>query len=600
MSRLSALSPFGPIFAKELRVSARRKRTYFLRVFYLAALLLALLLAYTSTQQSFYGSGSGIAAQMQQQAELGLDFFMGFAVFCLVAMCAICPILTCTAISAERLGKTLPVLLMTPISGWQIISGKLFSRLLVALTLIGLSLPVLALVRLLGGVELSQMVGVVCLCTCVAISTASLGLFFSTFLNRSYVVILLSFGVILLGYVFVPMIALMLSTVRVGAPRNLDLIATVSPFIALITVNEPAFLMSGSWTTTCLGACLLQLGWAAVLLVLSALVLRRTIRRAGEPAARAAAVADLAAAPSASHSAATIRKPRRPRDVSDNPIAWREVRRPLMDKAWQRIVGAIIVVCGLAATYVALAVNNSLGDWGSQVGYAFILNGLVWLVVSVLSATAIAQEKESDTWTLLLATPLSGWQIVWGKVLGLLRRMMWPMALIAAHFLIFGFGPLGLISAVLVLWIIVTFNTVWVAIGLYLSLRFGKPTFAVIATLLVAVVAYLGVLTVLGIIGNLSRHYNLPEAVGWYAPYGYLDSAIEGYHRGEFFLPTSDVRESVFLEAVLMVGLLHVAVAGAILGATARRFDRIVRRAAQRRPAPRGFEVRPLQPTAAS
>src|SRR5690348_11313743 len=144
MVRLSALSPFGPILEKELRVPARRKRTYFLRVFYLAALLLALLLAYTSTHQSYYGSG--VAARMQEQADLGQSFFMGFAFFCLVSMCAICPILTCTAISSERLAKTLPVLLMTPISGWQIIAGKLFSRLLVALTLIGLSLPVLALV----------------------------------------------------------------------------------------------------------------------------------------------------------------------------------------------------------------------------------------------------------------------------------------------------------------------------------------------------------------------------------------------------------------------------------------------------------------------
>ena len=40
MVRLTALSPFGPIFEKELRISARRKRTYFLRVLYLAALLL--------------------------------------------------------------------------------------------------------------------------------------------------------------------------------------------------------------------------------------------------------------------------------------------------------------------------------------------------------------------------------------------------------------------------------------------------------------------------------------------------------------------------------------------------------------------------------
>ena len=69
------------------------------------------------------------------------------------------------------------VLLMTPINGWQIVAGKLFSRLLTALLLIGLSLPVLALVRLLGGVELGQMFGVICLCAVTALFGAAVGLF---------------------------------------------------------------------------------------------------------------------------------------------------------------------------------------------------------------------------------------------------------------------------------------------------------------------------------------------------------------------------------------------------------------------------------------
>ena len=56
-------------------------------------------------------------------------------------------------------------------------------------------------------------------------------------------------------------------------------------------------------------------------------------------------------------------------------------------------------------------------------------------------------------------------------------------------------------SAVLVLWVMLTFNSVWVATGLYFSLRFGRPTFAVIATLVTAVILYLGVLTVLAIMG---------------------------------------------------------------------------------------------------
>ena len=164
-------NPFGPIFEKELRATSRRKRTYALRFVYLGGLLLFLVMVYVSS--SPWGAGPvAITQRVQQQNRLGREFFTVFSLFCVGAMAIIGPVLTCTAISAERLHKTLHVLLMTPITAWQIVTGKLFSRLLVALTLIGLSLPVLALVRLLGGVELMQMFGVLALATTVAVTGA--------------------------------------------------------------------------------------------------------------------------------------------------------------------------------------------------------------------------------------------------------------------------------------------------------------------------------------------------------------------------------------------------------------------------------------------
>ena len=150
LGRLRGLSPFGPIFGKELRTTARRKRTYVLRFLYLGALFLLLLFFWSVSQpmRYYYGTETSVAARAARNAELGSQFFAVFSFFTLAAMGLVGPILTATAVNSERLHKTLPVLLMTPITAWQIVSGKLFSRLLVALTLIGLSLPVLAVVRL--------------------------------------------------------------------------------------------------------------------------------------------------------------------------------------------------------------------------------------------------------------------------------------------------------------------------------------------------------------------------------------------------------------------------------------------------------------------
>src|SRR5262245_12114244 len=114
---ITALSPFGPIFGKELRTTARRKRTYLLRVLYLSGLMLFLLMTWASMRSYGYG---GVAAQAQQQSQLGQTFFVTFALFCVIAMALIGPVLTSTAISSERLGKTMHVLLMTPITAWQI------------------------------------------------------------------------------------------------------------------------------------------------------------------------------------------------------------------------------------------------------------------------------------------------------------------------------------------------------------------------------------------------------------------------------------------------------------------------------------------------
>src|SRR4051794_19030306 len=272
---VSAVSPFGPIFGKELRTTARRKRSYALRVGYLALLLLTLMIAYAATGRS----SGGLVERAQQQAELGAIFFAVFSIFCLGAMTLIGPVLTSTAIGSERLAKTLPVLLMTPINAWQIVGGKLFSRLLAALTLIGLSLPVLALVRLLGGVELEQMAAVLCIVTTFTMSCAAIGLFYSALMNRSYAVILLSYLTIGFVYALVPF--LIVVATDIPERTGFRIFQYGHPMFATIIQAVPNGRMLGlrpDWWW----CCLVQLGWTALLVWLSTLVLRRSARKAGD------------------------------------------------------------------------------------------------------------------------------------------------------------------------------------------------------------------------------------------------------------------------------------------------------------------------------
>jgi ABC-type transport system involved in multi-copper enzyme maturation permease subunit len=612
MASLRSISPFGPIFGKELRTTARRKRTYLLRVLYLGSLMLFLLLAYSTVGIRSYGA-MGVAARQQQQAQLGQIFFAMFAMFGVFAMGMIGPVLTCTAVGSERVGRTLNVLLMTPITSWQIISGKLLSRLWIALTLLGLSLPVLALVRLLGSVELNQMFAVICLCVVTALVTAAIGLFFSTLMNRAYAVIMLSYATQLLLYAFGPMIAGMLLADSIGPGQQkqfLGLFMASNPFAqtALMMTPSGLFMQSPHQWLWCVAV---QAALAALLVLCSAAMLRGRSRRDGgrahaaqeilpmPPAIAIAAPASAGALPpplpgamepfSALPAGKAPRKARPARTVSDNPVLWHEVRRPLMARRWQGVVGALATVGLLLLTYAAIARSDHLSDPSNQTAFAFIFCGMVTLLTCVLSATAIAQEKESDTWSLLLTTPLPAHAIVLGKLFGVMRRLLWPMLLITGHFVLFMLmGVLPPATVLVLLWIIVSFNSVWLATGLYLSLRLKKVTFEVILNMLLPLGAYMMVPMILAILQQTLTSGTRPDLfMEWgliYQPYVYLAYAIEHvqHTHATLWLPVwQEASAAEFFMAVLTIGSALLLISVLMLCGLILRFNRIVKRAAQ-------------------
>ena len=591
--RLSGISPFGPIFGKELRITSRRKRNHLLRIAYLAALMLFLMMAYSTTA---FREDYGVAWRIQQQAQLGQMFFLTFSMFCVITMGLIAPVLTSTSISSERLGKTLPVLLMTPITSWQIISGKLFSRLLIALLLIGLSLPVLAVVRLLGGVEVEQMLAVVCLCALFALSSAALGLFYSTLLNRAYSVILLSYATMLLIYLFAPFFTALLSVPNNGPnTRQVVARAVFNPVmnVALLATPDRPMMLAVGWIPCAVVQILLTIS----LLGASAMVLRRYARRAGQsrPGVGNGMSRTTGNPPPTTHNHPPttdhLTLPGPVRAVRDNPVLWREMRQPQVSGR-RAVWGFIAMAMLLGLSYFSFARINVLHEKGIPIGYAWVFHSLYWLLVAVMSATAIAQEKESDTWTVLLVTPLTARAIVLGKLMGLARRTMWPTLFIVAHFAIFWIcGFVSWVSCAVALWVLLTFNSVWAASGIYLSLRMKKVTTVVIANLIVPIVLFAGVPVALLVLGQLlARTERWAELTCWYLPYFYTGEALDKlsprFHGAErMWLPDGyyNVGVTQFLAVTFWTGMAHLALAGAITWRTIHRFDRRVGRAPQLR-----------------
>jgi ABC-type transport system involved in multi-copper enzyme maturation permease subunit len=247
----------------------------------------------------------------------------------------------------------------------------------------------------------------------------------------------------------------------------------------------------------------------------------------------------------------------------------------------QRFLGLAAAVVLLLISYWSLGRN--IDDSDMQIVYAFVFNFLAMLLACVVSATAIAQEKESDTWTLLLTTPLTGWQIVRGKTLGLLKRFLWPTVFVAAHFGIFTvFGVLSVWVFLGVLWVILMFNLIWLATGIYLSLRVKKSTLAVILNLLLPVAAYLLTFLIFVTLAALARS-DTDDWINWilyYLPYFYLATTIEKLDNDMSWLPyMQNVDHLTFALVTLTVGVVHVLVSWSILRYTGYAFDRIVGRA---------------------
>ena len=324
-------------------------------------------------------------------------------------------------------------------------------------------------------------------------------------------------------------------------------------------------------------------------------LVRRTVRREGGVAGAAAPVEGL---PEVAPGATPGRTPAS-REVGDRAVLWRELRQPLIGSrrgaAWAVLATAVLVVA------VSAVAGRDVARAETQAVFAFGYQFVGWLLAAVLGATCVAQEKEGDTWSALIAAPVSGGEVVWGKALGAVARLKWPAALVVGHFTAFwllgllvgdrsprygGREGLSLVAAVLMVWTVLATNAVWVATGVWLSVRLSRPTTAVVANLALGLGLYVALPLVLGglTLATADRDGHLVQLWAWSVPYVQHVVIVENFveWRGRADAPWplgNNVPPAVLLGAVVAVGGLYLAAGGLVLGRAASTFDRVVGRA---------------------
>ena len=141
---------FGPIFTRELVLTPRRPRFYILRAAYSLGLLLLVATAWLVL------TGTQVVDTVGGLARFGASMFHLLAPLQLVVTTFFAALMAASAVAQEKDRQTLDLLLMTRLTNWELVLGKLFASLITVSVLIITALPIFALLCLFGGVGFDQ------------------------------------------------------------------------------------------------------------------------------------------------------------------------------------------------------------------------------------------------------------------------------------------------------------------------------------------------------------------------------------------------------------------------------------------------------------
>ncbi len=539
----------GPVFNFELMATARRTRFYLIRAFYAAVLVLILW-----TVHATWTAETGGELPSQWVA------WFAFSMFCAITICQeilvllLTPALVAGVIADEKQRKTLHYLMASRLSSAEIVLGKLLVRMLYVMVLLGVSLPVLSLLVLMGGIDPR----LVLVTTGATLSTAwflaSLSIWVSTIARRVREAFFIAFGIECL-WLFSPYV---LHTISIPAWPLFDQathwlaewLGASSPIqvgrdlIYSIVISRGAGTRSELELLTWMMG--LQFAFGIVLSLLAALQLRPIFRRQdsegrvsvkrllsfGRRRRARQAAAGSTETPWVRERRPVSDSPRRRRfwhrpALGDQPMLWKELYTSRPGRL-ARFVGLLLAVIGggLLAynthTMASLALQEiwDFGNaprtdytaWAHRTAFMWFLHGVVPFiyVVGILgvagaAAASFTSEHEEDTWVSLTATDLTGREIVFAKMFGAMKRgrifggLIIFLALLGA-----GLGSISPIAVPIVILGMGIYAWSAAALGVWISLHLRttwRAQFLTMACLLLINVFGQGMLNVLSRLG---------------------------------------------------------------------------------------------------
>jgi ABC-type transport system involved in multi-copper enzyme maturation permease subunit len=519
----------GPVFTFEMMMTARRGRLYAVRAFYATVLLLILWTVHSSWKSAYEGE-----VPNRMVPFFGLSTFGGIAVGQELLILLLTPALVAGAIADEKRRKTLHYLLASRLTGPEIVLGKLMVRMLYVGVLLGVSLPVMSLLVLLGGLD-PMFVLVVCgglLST--AWFLATLSIWVSTIARRPREALFVTYGLEALWLVVPRVVTSSLSTGWGWLDDPLHWLAEWIEATSPVTLVWDLFygvLFGGGadWVESLCWMIGLQAAAGVMLALLAAVQLRPIFKRQDGAVAR----------PRGLRALLGRRRLRSHPPVSVRPMLWKELHTGGA-RGFARIVGWLLtlVLGGLLlyyATWYALMAYEEVRQYGYEWNGGWQAQQYRWRFYSLLTldvpflylvglltvagaaASSISSEHEDDTWTSVTSTDLTGREIVLAKLCGSLWRARRLGAVLALLIMAgVGVGSLHYLSLPALVLAIPVYGWFAAALGVWISLQLRstwRAQFLTIALLLLINVAGQG------IVNMLSRFGIAPQVWPGFTPY---------------------------------------------------------------------------------
>jgi len=427
----------GPIFSKELRTSSRKIKSYVIRFLYLAFLLCIIILAWIDLPHYSQYNVSAYMAQVGQTIYRAVSIFQFFG----VQVAAV--LLLSSAISEEINKRTLGILLTTPITGMQVIAGKISSRLLQVFFLMCLSLPVLAIIRVFGGISWDQIVQTTCVTATTVIFVSSLVLFVSTIFKKNYVVFILTSVFLGLLYISYNSYWIRKTAYQIFGHRRIAewFIQFANPYALFMDCFEeygrlgylwggiyakislPASLSGSEMTIFTILRCTAIAVVSLVLVALSAWRIRKVALKQiiGETKKNKKRL--LKTCEALINKLPRISRQKAIRTVRGQAVVWKEMHNSLIRNELLRGRMSYVVLVTAILIVFFLIFIFSMGANEEAIHFTLLINvSGACLMSAVTAAASISKEKETSSWQILLCTPLTNGDIIRGKLAGVLRR----------------------------------------------------------------------------------------------------------------------------------------------------------------------------------